>query len=778
MTPTTTSPIASPAPDGPLVRLLTDPAGAWRAAGRAIEGWLLALAPWLLVAALGLAAALAALAAVQVRRRATLAAGGRLVRVLAPPEVDLAGGEEFWRHLHALLRGRWRRLLAGQPHLAFEYRWSGDGLRVQVWVPACVPPGLVERAVEAAWPAARTESVPAADWPLVPEGAVLLGGTMRLALPGFWPLRDRHDADPLRPLLRAAEGERAGDVAVVQVLARPAAHRAVERCRRAARDLRAGRAPRRASRLLDLLVPGPARRTTLDPAAGPDVRAVLDKAASPLWLASVRYAVASEGASGRALRKALRGRAHALAAAFAVHAGRNRLVRRPLRRTRPAMEGRWLRRADLLATPELAALAHLPADRIVPGLARAGARPVPPPPGVEADEREGKALGDSDAGGKRAVVLRVPDARQHLHVVGSTGSGKSTLLTRLILQDAEAGRGVVVVDPKGDLVTDVQARLGRPARERTVLLDPASPEGRPALNVLERGDGVGDDLVVDHLVGVLSRIFESCWGPRLEDALRSACLTLLRREGATLSDVPAILTTKGEWRRYLDDVDGDELVGFWRWYEALNDGARAQVVGPLLYKLRAFLLRPAIREIVNAPASSFNVGGLLDSGGLLLVRVPKGTLGDDASRLLGSFTVAKVWQAATGRAARPQDDRADASVYVDECQNFVTTLPRSFDEVLAESRGYRVSWVLAHQHLGQLGRDLRDSISANARNKVFFTVSPEDAFVLARHTSPEITEHDLGHLGAYQAAVRLVANGADQPACTMRTRALPDLGAV
>jgi hypothetical protein len=379
----------------------------------------------------------------------------------------------------------------------------------------------------------------------------------------------------------------------------------------------------------------------------------------------------------------------------------------------------------------------------------------------------GKVLGDADAGVACPVVLRPEDARYHLHVLGSTGSGKSTLLTRLILDDVHAGRGVVVVDPKGDLVTDVLARVDR---RRVVLLDPAVEDGRPALNVLERTDGIGDDLVVDHLVGILGRIFEKHWGPRLEDALRSACLTLLRRDGATLSDVPRILTTRGEWQRYLGESAHDELAGFWRWYEALNEGQRAQVVGPLLYKLRAFLLRPAVREIVNAPRSEIDVAAILDGGKLLLVRVPKGTLGEDTSRLLGSFVVAKVWQAATARASIAQAERRDAAVYVDECQNFVTTLPRSFDEVLAEARGYRVSFVLAHQHLGQLPRDLRDSVSANARNKVFFTVSPEDAFVLARHTTPNLTDHDLANLGAYQAAVRLVVDGQDQAAFTMRTR--------
>lgn len=143
----------------------------------------------------------------------------------------------------------------------------------------------------------------------------------------------------------------------------------------------------------------------------------------------------------------------------------------------------------------------------MPGLARAGARPVPPPPAITVVGPGAKVLGDAEAGGRGAVVLHPADARQHVHLVGATGTGKSTVLTHAILQDAEAGRGVVVVDPKGDLATDVLRRLPAEARGRVVLLDPASPEGRPGLNVLERAEGVGDDLVVgldyfQHVVGI------------------------------------------------------------------------------------------------------------------------------------------------------------------------------------------------------------------------------------------------------------------------------------
>jgi hypothetical protein len=136
-------------------------------------------------------------------------------------------------------------------------------------------------------------------------------------------------------------------------------------------------------------------------------------------------------------------------------------------------------------------------------------------------------------------------------------------------------------------------------------------------------------------------------------------------------------------------------------------------------RLRAFLLRSFVRDVVGAPTSSFDMAAVLD-GGICLVRLPKGLLGDDTARLLGSFVVARVWQAATARARTGQPLRAPASLYVDECQNFLT-LPYRFEELLPEARGYGLALHLAHQHLGQLPRELHDALSANARTKVYFT---------------------------------------------------------
>jgi hypothetical protein len=90
--------------------------------------------------------------------------------------------------------------------------------------------------------------------------------------------------------------------------------------------------------------------------------------------------------------------------------------------------------------------------------------------------------------------------------------------------------------------------------------------------------------------------------------------------------------------------------------------------------------------------------------------------------------------------------------------------------MLAEARKYRMSLVLAHQDLAHFPREPLAAASANARNKIYFACAPEDAHQLARHTLPELDEHDLTHLDAYAAAARLVAGGQNTPAFTLTTR--------
>ncbi len=746
-----------PTPTGPLSRFLEDP---WELL-RQIGEWVLAGLRLVAGVAGILLLILAILVAWRAWRDRRLGSSARLIRILPPPGVAGApGAEMLWMSLHAVLRPWWRRLVSGQPHLAWEVVARPEHVEVGLWVPRVVPPGLVERAVDAAWPGAR--AVEASGDPLAGMTAAEPPGSGRprlevteleLAESPRFPVGTPGQG-ALALVLAGLTGLADGESATIQVVGRPATSASRKRLLRAAWRLKVGARRARRAAL------GPQVRF-LNPAMEHDVRALLEKAASPLWHCLVRVAVSSPA------REAARGRIHGLAGAFAVYEGRNGFRRRRFPGAARRMRRQVLFRPYLLSVPELAQIATLPSAGAVEGLERPSAGIVAPPRSLPST---GKVLGTSEGpAARRPVAISVEDARHHMHVVGETGTGKSTLFANLVLQDAAAGRSAVVIDPKGDLVEAILGRLPAGAEERTCVLDPDDTRWAVGLNVLA-GEDV--DLVVDHILAVFTRIFEPWWGPRTDDIMRAACLTLKQLPGTTLAEVP-ILLTHPEARQLTHGRVGPivGLSAFWDLYEGMTDGKRHDHIAPLLNKLRAFLLRGPLRAVVGQSDPKLDVGDLLDRGGLLLVRIPKGTLGEHTSRLLGAFVVARVWQACMRRARRAEADRPDTTLYVDEMQNYLA-LPKSFEDLLAEARGYRLSLVLAHQHLGQLPREMRDALGANARNKLVFACSPEDARILEDHFRPLLTQHDLSNLAAYQAACRPSVDGGHGAPFTFRTSPL------
>ncbi len=724
--------------------------------------------------------------------------GARWVTIAAPPEVDAPSAAAFWATMTGVLTPSvWRRRRSGTPHVGWEYTWTGRTLTLRLWVPGTIPPGAVEAAVRAAWPACTVATDEAG--PPIPSTVVeQAGGALWPQEADTLPLRTEHDADPLRALLSAGAGVRDREHACVQILARPASARRVRRARRAASGAAAGvavpdpvhRAVNSIARLaiepvlwlLEVFLPGPSRRRPAtrggswpearDPVADAHQHAVADKAVRvPHFEVAVRYAVAAaqigtpvSDERRREMRARLAGLAHTVASAAATYTRPNRLRRMKMAQPVVVVAGRRLRRGFLATVEELGVLAALPQDLAVPGLDRARAKAMPAPAAIPSGGRSVKVLGRAQIGG-HSVGLLVVDGRQHVHLIGKTGVGKTTVMLNMVLSDVHAGRGAVVLDPRGDLVLDILDRLPASYADRIAIIDP--DQDNPAcFNPL---DDAGDPhLAVDNLVGVFSKIFQRHWGPRIDDTLRVSCLTLMRHANPTLGLVPPLLNDRAFRGRFTHDLsDPEGLGGFWAWYDTMNEGLRAQVIGPVLARLRAFLLRDFVRNVIGSAHTSFQMSRILD-GGLLLCRLPKGVLGEETARILGSLIVARTWQAAIARAAQPEDQRKDATIYIDECHNFLN-LPGSVDDMLAEARGFRLGLVLAHQNLAQLPKETADAVSANARTKIYFNVDPNDARELAKHTRPELDDHDLAHLDVYTASARLLVANREMPAFTFTT---------
>jgi hypothetical protein len=369
---------------------------------------------------------------------------------------------------------------------------------------------------------------------------------------------------------------------------------------------------------------------------------------------------------------------------------------------------------------------------------------------------------------RRPVALSASDRLRHLHVLGPTGVGKSTLLVNLISQDLAAGRPVVVIEPKGDLIEQVLARVPDGRQGDVVVINPTDTDRPVAINPLQVG-GTDRELAVDHLVAAFKSLFSGSWGPRTQDLLTAGLLTLTRDPDLTLASLPQVFTDP-ELRRRLGagtETDGGMLASFWGWYEQLSEAEQASVLAPVMNKLRAFLLRSSVRALVSQPRPRLDLARLLSGSGVVLVDLRRGRIGAEAAGLLGSLLFAQLWQTLRRRGGGPA-----VGVYIDEFQDYLH-LPTDTGEMLAQSRSLGVGLVLAHQHLGQLPAELRAGVLANARSRVAFQLGYDDAHTLVRGHR-ELAPEDLMGLDRYHAYAQLSAEGTTREFASVATLPPPE----
>lgn len=379
----------------------------------------------------------------------------------------------------------------------------------------------------------------------------------------------------------------------------------------------------------------------------------------------------------------------------------------------------------------------------------------------------GRVLGVSGVPGiSRAIAVTASGSLHHAHVLGPTGVGKSTLLLNLAVQDAAAGRGMVVIDPKGDLVADLLDRIPPERESDVILLDPT--DGSPVgLNLLEQAHEA-PERVADLVVGMFHGLYAASWGPRTADILHASLLTLAQVPGQTLCELPLLLTNDTFRRRLVARVNDPIALGpFWAWYENISDGERAQAIGPVMNKLRPLLLRRRIRNTIGQAEPTWRIEDVLNRRRILLVSLAKGELGGEAAALVGSIVVGVLWQGIQRRAVR-----LPVTVMIDEFQD-VLHLPTDLASVLAQARSFGVGLHLAHQHLGQLDSRMKAAVLANARTCVAFQSAAEDAATLARHLGGGLTPADMTALPAREAYAAVCVDGAKLPPARIRTSPPP-----
>jgi hypothetical protein len=378
----------------------------------------------------------------------------------------------------------------------------------------------------------------------------------------------------------------------------------------------------------------------------------------------------------------------------------------------------------LLSTEELIPLIHLPGASVrFPALAREEEAPSKAPPSVT---REGGVLlGHCVHQGERVPVMLPTNFRmRHTHIVGASGSGKSTLLLSLILQDIARGEGVAVLDPHGDLIEEVLARIPEERLSDVVLLDPSDEDFPVGVNVLHARSERERTLLSSDLVAVFRRL-STTWGDQMHSVFANAIQAFLASErGGTLVDLRRFLVEEEFRESFLETVTDPEVVYYFRREFKLLVG-RPQ--GPILTRLDSFLRPKLVRNMVAQREDRIDFRAVVENGKVFLAKLAQGAIGEENAALLGSLLVAKLNQVAMSREDLRPEARRPFHLVIDEFHNFVTP---SMASLLSSARKYRVGLTLAHQELRQVesrDRDVLSSVLANAVTRIVFRVGDEDA---------------------------------------------------
>ena len=418
------------------------------------------------------------------------------------------------------------------------------------------------------------------------------------------------------------------------------------------------------------------------------------------------------------------------------------------------------RQTSVLTSEELASIYHFPNKSVqTPGIHWLHAKKAPVPSNIATT---GLYLGKSAYRGiTRPVFIEKFDRQRHFYIIGKTGTGKSEFLKSMIMQDVNAGEGLAVIDPHGDLVEDI-LRLIPPSRaEDVILFDPSDTERPMGFNMLEAETEQQKHFVANSIIGLMYKLFDpnktGIIGPRFEHAIRNAMLTVMYQKGSTFIEVVRVLTDQTFVQELLPLVDDPIIRRYWTDQIAnTSDFHKSEVLDYIVSKFGRFVTNKMIRNIIGQSDSAFNFRKVMDEKKILLINLSKGKIGEENANFLGLVLVPKILVAAMSRQDMPMEKRTDFFLYVDEFQNFATP---DFAQILSEARKYRLNLIVANQFIGQMEEEIKNAIFGNVGTIASFRVGVTDANYLQHEFQPVFNENDLINVDRFNAYVRTIVQG-------------------
>lgn len=327
------------------------------------------------------------------------------------------------------------------------------------------------------------------------------------------------------------------------------------------------------------------------------------------------------------------------------------------------------------------------------------------------------------------IAFRREERERHVWIVGKSGSGKSTLLFNLAMADICEREGVVVIDPHGDLATDILDAIPRSRINEVCYLDAGETEYPVGFNPATRIVPARRALAAAGIVAAFKHLWSDSWGPRLEHFLFHGIAALVSREHATLIDLARLYTDDRFRERIVSRVTDPETLRFWQEeFPGYTKSLRSDAIAPVLNKVGQIAASPHLRLILGQIAPRLDLSFTMNNRHILIANLAKGTIGEQAANLLGSLLVSHLQLIAMERGVLQPSQRVPFFAHIDEFQTFSSD---AFASLLSEARKFALHFALANQFTAQLSNAVRAAVIGNAGTLIVFRVGSEDAAMLA-----------------------------------------------
>jgi hypothetical protein len=316
------------------------------------------------------------------------------------------------------------------------------------------------------------------------------------------------------------------------------------------------------------------------------------------------------------------------------------------------------------------------------------------------------------------MIIADEDRPKHIYVPGKTRHGKSTLLFWMAIQDIALGKGVCVMDAKGDLVNKLVDYIPSYRVNDTLYLDTNTPV---PLDFMGYQEGE-KEAVIGELKFLLMKTVEPQHAPLMTANITDLIYTLFDYNEnpatpphcrATFLDLYYFLTDKTRQHHICSLLRDEDLAARWK-----SNFPNPVEASRITTRMTPFVRSKTLRQIFGAKNPRLNIAEAVDDQKILLVNLAPM---EDIQVTYALLFLSKIRQAIYRR-TNPAAERTPYYLYCDEFQEFQTS---DFHKMLSMAGGLGLCLTLSNQYVGILQPQILQSIKGNVSTFICFRLGDE-----------------------------------------------------